>query len=115
MLNYLARDLTAINRIMARNPDRDCLGEVLTPRQVERLTVIVLAMNLWRKLRLLLRSLQPAGYPIRSTQSRHGYCNVCPGMGVISFVQETLSYPRDFILRFMRVLIRNRSLRRSHF
>ncbi len=41
LLNYLARDLTAINRILAEHPDRDCLGEALSSRQVERLTVIV--------------------------------------------------------------------------
>lgn len=41
LLNYLARDLTAINRILTEHPDRDCLGESLTSRQVERLAVIV--------------------------------------------------------------------------
>ena len=41
LLNYLARDLTAINRIVAEHPDRDCLGEALTPRQMERLAVII--------------------------------------------------------------------------
>lgn len=40
LLNYLARDLTVINRIVAEHPDRDCLG-VLTPWQVERLAVIM--------------------------------------------------------------------------
>lgn len=41
LLNYLARDLTAINRIVVEHPDQDCLGEALTPRQVERLAVII--------------------------------------------------------------------------
>lgn len=40
LLNYLARDLTAINRIVAGHPDMD-LEEALTPRQVERLAVII--------------------------------------------------------------------------
>ena len=40
LLNYLARDLTAINRIVAEHPDVD-LEEALTPRQVERLAVII--------------------------------------------------------------------------
>ena len=40
LLNYLARDLTAINRIVVGHPDMD-LEEALTPRQVERLAVII--------------------------------------------------------------------------
>ena len=39
MLNYLARDLTHINRIVSAHPD--CLTESLNEKQLERLSVIV--------------------------------------------------------------------------